>query len=139
MAWERRRDRQAGLPRALAIAELHVGGRGLDVAGRTASHSDCAVPCVRAVAARDGKGLLVQAALQGPAVGGPKTASSHWCQPDDAGVDMIWTVRPVPAHVSDCGLRSVAKPSWRRSWGGPFGPAGEIRPRRTPFAHDKGV
>ena len=73
------------------------------------------------------------------AVAGPKTASGHWCLPDDAGAGMVWTVRPVPTRVSDCGLQPVAKPSWRRSWGGPFRPAGEIRPRRAPSAHDKGI
>ena len=129
MAWERRSDHRAVLPRMLAVAELHVSGRRLDGPGRTASRGDLVAPCVRAVEARDGRGLLVQAALRSPAVAGHKTASGHWCLPDDAGVGMIWTVRPVPVRVSDCGLQPVAKPSWRRSWGGPFGPAGEIRPR----------
>ena len=55
----------------------------------------------------DGKGLLVQATLQSPAVVGPKTAGGHWCQPDDAGAGMIWTVRLVLASVSGCGLQPV--------------------------------
>ena len=117
------------LPRLLAVAELHVGGRRLDGPGHTLSCGDRAAPCVRAVEERDGKGLLVQAVLRSPAVAGLKTARGHWCLPDGAGAGMIWTVRPVPARVSDCGLQPVAKPSWRRSWGGPFGPAGEKRPR----------
>ena len=72
---------------------------------------------------RDGKGLLVQVASRSPAVAGPKAASSHWFLHDDAGAGMIWTVRLVPERASGCGLQPVAKPSWRRSWGGPFGPA----------------
>ena len=135
MAWERRRDRRAVLPQTLAVAEFHVGGHGLDGPGRNESHGDRAAPCVWAVEAHDDKGLLVQAAPQSPAVAGPKTAGGHWLQPDDAGAGMIWTVRQIPA----CGLQPVAKSSWRRSRGGPFGPAGGIHPRRTPFAHDKGV
>ena len=66
---------------------------------------DRAVPCVRAVEAHDGKGLLVQAALQSHAVAGSKTARGHWCLPDDVGAGMIWTVcpgfSPLPNRVSD--------------------------------------
>ena len=96
-------------------------------------------PCARAVEARDGKGLPGQAALRSPTVAGPMTASGHQYLHDDAGVGMIWMVCPVPARASGCGLQPVAKPSWRRSWGGPMGPAGESGRRQTPPGHDKGA
>ena len=46
----------------LAVAELHVGGRGLDGLGRNALRSGRSVPCFWAVEARDGKGLTTRAA-----------------------------------------------------------------------------
>ena len=77
----------------------------------------------------------MQVASQSPVVAGPKATSGHWFLHDDVGAGMIWTVRPIPAHACGCGLQPIA----RRSWGGPFGPAGESRPRRTPPDHDKGI
>ena len=103
MAWERRCDRLAVLPRTLAVA-----GWMIQVIPR------CAAPCVRPVEERDGKDLLVQAVLRSPAVARPKTASGHWCLPDDVGSGTIWKVRPVPARTSSCGLQPVVKLSWRR-------------------------
>ena len=139
MTWERSCECRAVQPRILVAAERPGVSPGRVGPGRTESRGDRTVPCARAVEARDGNGLPGQAALRSPVVAGPMTASGHQYLHDDAGEGMIWTVCPVPKLASGCGLRPVAKPSWRRSWGGPMGPAGESGPRRTPPAHDKGA
>ena len=43
------------------------------------------------------------------------------------------------SRESDCGPQLFAKSSWRLSYGGTLGPAGEIHARRTPSVHHKGV
>ena len=89
---------------------------------------------------------------RGPRLRGPRPQAVNDFTCDDAGTGMIQTVRPVPvlvsdcglqlvandftvmirtmhpvpARVSDCGLQLLAKLSWRQSYGGTLGSAGEI-------------
>ena len=64
-----------------------------------------------------------------PAVAGPKTAGGQSFHRADVGAGMMRTARPVPARESDCGFQLVARLSWRQSYGGTLGPAGEIHAR----------
>ena len=89
------------------VAALRISGRGLDgpgCAARWPSGSACLGGC---------EGLKARAESWMSAVAGPKTAGGQSFRCADAGVGMMWTVRPVPVRESDCGLQLAARPSWR--------------------------